>query len=101
MLPSSKGSEPTLPTPAPSEFDLTHIRHAILQAKIGLSEGGVPIGAALARGVYTKLAIAIESRHRSPLREPSSVWAGTEGYNREARFATGRSVIPFRIVSDM
>lgn len=37
----------TAPSPSPSAFDVTNIKHAIFQAALGLSEGGVPIGAAL------------------------------------------------------
>ncbi|KIJ41963.1 hypothetical protein M422DRAFT_229472 [Sphaerobolus stellatus SS14] len=40
-------SSPVPPTSNPSDFDKTHIRHAILQAQIGFQEGGVPIGGAL------------------------------------------------------
>ncbi|TNY23261.1 cytosine deaminase [Rhodotorula diobovata] len=39
----------TAPTENPSERDLANIRHAIFQAEQGLSERGVPIGAALVR----------------------------------------------------
>ncbi|KAF8522747.1 cytosine deaminase [Hysterangium stoloniferum] len=47
MLSSTHTTSPTPPTLKASEFDQTHMRHAIFQAQIGLSEGGVPIGAAL------------------------------------------------------
>ena len=36
--------------PGPSEADTTFLRAAIEEARIGLSEGGLPIGAALVRG---------------------------------------------------
>ncbi|GAA5965399.1 hypothetical protein JCM21900_004783 [Sporobolomyces salmonicolor] len=39
----------TPPTDKPSEFDLDNIKHAIFQGELGLSEKGVPIGAALVR----------------------------------------------------
>ncbi|GAA5877156.1 hypothetical protein JCM5296_004524 [Sporobolomyces johnsonii] len=39
----------TPPTDKPSEFDLNNIKHAIFQGELGLSEKGVPIGAALVR----------------------------------------------------
>jgi creatinine deaminase len=48
MLASEKQIK-TAPTTSPSEFDLTNIKHAIFQGELGLSEGGVPIGAALVR----------------------------------------------------
>ncbi|KAK4052475.1 cytosine deaminase [Microbotryomycetes sp. JL201] len=37
------------PTKEPLESDLRNIAHAIFQGELGLSEGGVPIGAALVR----------------------------------------------------
>lgn len=49
MLPPLKKTQPTSPTASPNNFDKTHIQHALFQARIGLREGGIPIGAALVR----------------------------------------------------
>jgi len=39
----------TAPTENPSQFDVDGMKHAFFQGQLGLSEGGVPIGAALVR----------------------------------------------------
>ena len=37
-----------MPSPEPDlETDLSHMEHAVEQARLGLEEGGVPIGAAV------------------------------------------------------
>lgn len=46
-------SNPTPPAKNPSQYDKTHMRHAILQAQIGLQEGGIPIGGALVKHSFT------------------------------------------------
>jgi len=39
----------TAPTQKPLQSDLDNIKHAVFQGELGLSEKGVPIGAALVR----------------------------------------------------
>lgn len=47
MLLPQQPVTPTAPVASPRQADLDRIAHAIEQARLGLSEGGVPIGACL------------------------------------------------------
>ena len=53
----------TPPTKEPSAKDLESMEIALRQARLGLEEGGIPIGGALVRGRRTPVQSSPETRH--------------------------------------
>merc|ERR1712230_296915 len=77
----------TAPTENPSERDLANIRHAIFQAEQGLSERGVPIGAALVRSDGVVIGVGRNRRVQQ-----------TSAISRPLSTRTARCTRPFRPV---
>lgn len=55
----------TAPTQQPLQSDLDNIKHAVFQGELGLSEKGVPIGAALVRNDVSLFLLPLVSPRRN------------------------------------
>jgi hypothetical protein len=84
----------TPPTASPSQFDISGMAHAFAEAATGLSEGGVPIGAALIRSDGTVIGVGRNRRFQqgSATRHGEVRFGSLNGGRRELMRGDRRTV---------